>query len=219
MQRACSRPRSGTDPPSPWPRGRRLPLPQRCRQPLRRVAAAASGLGQVCGKLIQVIGGQRRCPRHDLEQELGQVTSRLRLPQHSGESAKRLDDRAGHDHRHALTVDIKLADHAAQRILGIQLGRRLADSRHLPHCSYTITLCTGTGAPSPPGVPRWSSHACLSVPLPIPPSGGRRRSIRLPGEAGLAAAGRGRGWPAGASRGRRSRRRRTRSGRSFSRSP
>jgi hypothetical protein len=35
--------------------GRRLPLPQRRRQPLRRVAAAASGLGQVCGKLIQVI--------------------------------------------------------------------------------------------------------------------------------------------------------------------
>ena len=36
---------------------------------------------QVCGKLIQVIGGQRRCPLNYLEQETGQVTGRLRLPQ------------------------------------------------------------------------------------------------------------------------------------------
>ena len=84
--------------------GRRLPLPQRRREPLRRAAAAASGLGQVYGKLIQVIGGQRRCPRHDLEHELGQVTGRLRLPQHSGESAKRLDDRTGHDHRRSIRL-------------------------------------------------------------------------------------------------------------------
>jgi hypothetical protein len=39
----------------------------------------------------------------------------------------------------------------------------------------------------------------LMPPPPILPSGGRRRSIRRPGEAGPAVAGRGSGWPAGAS--------------------
>ena len=54
--------------------------------------------------------------------------------------------------------------------------------------------------------------ALADAAAPILPSGGGRRSIRRPGEAGPAAVGRGSGWPAGASHGRRSRRCRIRSG-------